>query len=174
LPEVLNRAQALAVDDDVKALLQGVELKQARAEGGAKGGRPKKGAENLGVNSTKVSGHGSTNIPYLVRRLKRDAPEIAAALGRGEYPSARAAAIAAGIVKVPTPLEVLRKAWAKASAEERALFLRDITETQDLAPEPLPIASRRPDGRLRACEASWGRRERPTPARCRWAGCPPG
>jgi hypothetical protein len=41
---------------------------------------------------------------YLVRRLKRAAPEAAAALTRGEYPSACAAAKAAGIVKdVPPP-----------------------------------------------------------------------
>ncbi len=40
---------------------------------------------------------------YLVRRLKRDFPEIAEALARGEYPSARAAAIAAGIIRKPTP-----------------------------------------------------------------------
>jgi hypothetical protein len=39
-----------------------------------------------------------TSVEYLVRRLKRDRPDIAIALGRGEYRSARAAAIAAGIV----------------------------------------------------------------------------
>jgi hypothetical protein len=39
---------------------------------------------------------------YVVRRLKRDAPDLAAALARGEFPSARAAGIAAGFVK-PSP-----------------------------------------------------------------------
>jgi hypothetical protein len=39
---------------------------------------------------------------YVVCRLKRDAPELAAALARGEFPSARAAGIAAGFVK-PSP-----------------------------------------------------------------------
>jgi hypothetical protein len=39
---------------------------------------------------------------YRIARLKRDAPELAAALARGEFPSARAAGIAAGFVK-PSP-----------------------------------------------------------------------
>ena len=39
---------------------------------------------------------------YVVRRLNRDAPDLAGALARGEYPSARAAGIAAGFVK-PSP-----------------------------------------------------------------------
>lgn len=56
---------------------------------------------------------------YLVRRLKRDHPEIAEALARGEYPSARAAAIAAGVVRVPTLLDLFARLWAKASPEEQ-------------------------------------------------------
>jgi chemotaxis response regulator CheB len=63
---------------------------------------------------------------YLVRRLKRDHPQIAQALARGEYRSVRAAAIEAGIVKVPTPLEQLRKDWKKASSEEREIFRQEI------------------------------------------------
>jgi hypothetical protein len=39
---------------------------------------------------------------YRIARLKRDAPEIATALARGEYPSVRAAAMAAGFVP-PSP-----------------------------------------------------------------------
>jgi hypothetical protein len=57
-------------------------------------GRGKK----AGSNATGFPGRGAA---YLVRRLKRDAPAIADALGRGEYPSARAAARA-------QPLAVLR------------------------------------------------------------------
>jgi hypothetical protein len=40
---------------------------------------------------------------YRIARLKRDAPEIATALARGEYPSVRAAAMAAGFVTPPPP-----------------------------------------------------------------------
>jgi hypothetical protein len=57
------------------------------------GGRPPKG-ENL-----KVSYVGGNSTVYLVRRLKRDAPEIAERLAAGEFRSARAAARAAGIIK---------------------------------------------------------------------------
>lgn len=60
---------------------------------------------------------------YIVRRLKRDAPHIAEALARGEYPSARAAGIAAGIIRVPTPLEVAQRAWCKLSRNEQQQFL---------------------------------------------------
>jgi hypothetical protein len=65
-----------------------------------------------------------TGTSYLVRRLKRDHPEVAEALGRGEYPSARQAAIAAGIVKVPPPLEVVKKAAARLTPKERREFRR--------------------------------------------------
>lgn len=66
---------------------------------------------------------GSNSAEYLVRRLKRDYPEIAQALARGEYKSARAAGIAAGIVRIPTAGEQLRRCWVKCSAAERADFL---------------------------------------------------
>ena len=47
--------------------------------------------------------HRSTSAAYLQARLRRDAPEVADALERGEFKSARAAAIEAGIIKpVPT------------------------------------------------------------------------
>lgn len=46
--------------------------------------------------------HRSTSAAYLKARLHRDHPELAAALDRGEYRSARAAAIEAGIIK-PVP-----------------------------------------------------------------------
>jgi len=47
-------------------------------------------------------GQRGNSSEYVARRLKRDAPELAAALARGEFPSARAAGIAAGFVK-PSP-----------------------------------------------------------------------
>lgn len=43
-----------------------------------------------------------TSEEYVVRRLKRDAPDLVVALARGEFPSARAAGIAAGFIK-PSP-----------------------------------------------------------------------
>jgi hypothetical protein len=49
-----------------------------------------------------TSTRGSNKAEYLVRRLKRDAPAIAEKLANGEYPSARAAAKAAGIARSVT------------------------------------------------------------------------
>ena len=54
---------------------------------------------------------------YLKARLRRDAPEIAAALERGEIKSARAAAIEAGIIKpVPTVRLVVDMAVVASNA----------------------------------------------------------
>ena len=55
------------------------------------GGRGKKA-----VVSNKSFVQGSTNATYLAARIKRDQPDIAEAVERGEYPSMRQAAIAAG------------------------------------------------------------------------------
>jgi hypothetical protein len=56
---------------------------------------------------------------YLTRRIARDAPDILEQMKAGEFPSVRQAAIAAGIVKVPTPLEAAMKAARKLNAIDR-------------------------------------------------------
>lgn len=61
---------------------------------------------------------------YLARRLKKQHVEIFAKLET--YPSVRAAAIEAGIIKPETALKLLRKAWKKATEEERQEFLNEI------------------------------------------------
>ena len=95
-----------------------------RKEAGALGGRGHKAVAN--GHSFVASATSSNAIQRIVRRLKRDAPDIAAALGRGEYRSARAAAIAAGIVKPPTALDQLRRAWRRATPDERQTFRQEI------------------------------------------------
>ena len=75
-----------------------------------------------------LTGLGGSNPAYLAARIKRDHPDVAAAVERGEYKSIRAAATAAGIIKPPTPLDTLRKAWRKASPSERAAFLTEIND----------------------------------------------
>jgi hypothetical protein len=85
-------------------------------------GRPPKD----GVSpSFRADEHSSTSAERLVRRLKRDRPDIAEALGRGEYPSARSAAIAAGIVKVPTRRELAQKAVARLTPSEQRALVAD-------------------------------------------------
>jgi hypothetical protein len=88
----------------------------------ATAGRPPKG------NSDNITIKRGTSAEYLAGLLKRDHPDIAAAVERGAYRSIRAAAIAAGIVKVKTPLDTLRQAWAKATTDERETFIEEITK----------------------------------------------
>lgn len=61
----------------------------------------KQGSRNnlqLRADGTKsLAGHGSNNREHLLRRVARAAPDTLAAYEAGEFPSARAAAKAAGI-----------------------------------------------------------------------------
>jgi hypothetical protein len=95
-----RRAQELAADPEVKALAKGP-------------GNPT-GKNRNGDDVTNLKGNSAS---YLVRRLKRDRPDIADALARGEYKSARAA----GIVRVPTPVEIVRRAWKRTSPKARPI-----------------------------------------------------
>lgn len=58
--------------------------------------------------------------------LARKAPNLHERVQTGEL-SCHAACIAAGIVRVPTPLDILRRAWARASEDERAQFLKEVS-----------------------------------------------
>lgn len=67
----------------------------------------------------------STATIYRQRRLKADHPQLWAEVEAGTK-STHAAAIAAGIVKVPSVLEQLRKLWAKASDADRRTFMDEV------------------------------------------------
>jgi hypothetical protein len=113
-PSEINRrlnAQELAQDDGVSPARD------------SKGGRPEND-ENLAISQVSA---GSTHADRIVARLKRDRPDIAERLAAGEFKSARAAAIAAGMKVGQSPLQALRSQWKKASAEERQAFLKEIT-----------------------------------------------
>jgi hypothetical protein len=99
------------------------------AERGKMGGRGNK------ARSDRTSFPRGDNDAYLAARLKRDAPDIAARID--DYPSIRAAALAAGIIRERTPLDVLRSAWRRASPEERARFLAEVNGTS-----PVPDTQR--------------------------------
>lgn len=83
----------------------------------ARPGRPKGRGKVDNINFPKTPG--GTDPAYLVSRLKRDAPEIAERLADGEFRSVRAAAIEAGIVKVPTAFERVQKLLPKLTDAER-------------------------------------------------------
>lgn len=80
-------------------------------------------------------GQQGNSSEYVARRLKRDAPELAAALARGEFPSARAAGIAAGFVKpsppslqLKEPLPTAQKLLAKKGQEWCLQLLEELSE----------------------------------------------
>ena len=66
---------------------------------------------------------GGTGAAYLAARIKRDRPDIAEAVERGEYRSMRAAAIDAGIVKPPCPVRAAQNAVRKMSDDQLAKFV---------------------------------------------------
>ena len=75
------------------------------------------------VTGAKVTTGNSRS--YTVSRLQREAPELFAQVVAGTL-SANAAAIQAGFRKKPTPLELLRAIWAKASNTDRETFIQEI------------------------------------------------
>lgn len=66
---------------------------------------------------------GSTQVGYIRARLARDYPEVLADLDAGKHTSARAAAIAAGIIKPKTIIEKALALCKRMSAEERVEFM---------------------------------------------------
>lgn len=70
-------------------------------------------------NVKSASIQGGNDSTYLTRRLMRDRPDLFERLKAGEFKSVRAAAIEAGIVKVPTVLQQFMRLWKKASPTER-------------------------------------------------------
>jgi hypothetical protein len=74
-------------------------------------GRGKKNAAD--ESKPRLSNHGNASS-YLAARI---APEVAEKMKAGEYPSVRAAARAAGLVKDPDPVKVAARALKKVPAE---------------------------------------------------------
>jgi len=81
-------------------------------------GRPKAGDGN-----DRGSTISTRDTAYLAARLRRDHPS--AEFDESVRGSVRQAAIAAGIVKVPSVLDQLRKLWAKASEADRRTFMEE-------------------------------------------------
>ena len=75
---------------------------------------------------------GSESADYIKARLRRDHPEIAEQLERGEYRSARAAAIAAGFIKdIPSvrltdPAKAAQTIVVKAGSEFSAALIQEL------------------------------------------------
>lgn len=130
-----------------KAIVRAVEAKQAAEAAGVKlttrqlaavaecsqstASRSDSKTGSLPKNESSASAESaatglSTATIYRQRRLKSDHPDLWAQVEAGEK-STHAAAIEAGIVKVPSVLEQLRKLWAKASDADRRTFMDEVT-----------------------------------------------
>lgn len=80
---------------------------------------------------------------YLLRRLESEHPTIFADWQAGKFKSPREALIKAGLKQPPKQLNVLKNAWAKASAAEQAEFRRWIRAAATVAPvTSAPVSTR--------------------------------
>lgn len=114
-------------DYDAKVNAAKVErVEPAKLHGGERQGSGRKAeqdnqVDNINLIDSKTKG--GTSADYLAARIKRDHPQIAAGIAAGEYPSIRAAAIAAGIVKVPSALEAAKRAALRLTDADRTELL---------------------------------------------------
>jgi len=98
------------------------QARNAKALKPAKTAGPGRGNKTL----DNIKCFSGTNPSYLTARIKRDHPEILERMKAGEFKSVRQAAIEAGIVKIPTILELLNRYWRKATPAEQVQFIKNI------------------------------------------------
>ena len=86
---------------------------------GGKSGKTASNIDNVdNINIIKDERPSGTSKEYLLRRLHREARDVFDDYEQGKYPSVRAAAIAAGIIKVQSPYEMIGKQLAKLNRLE--------------------------------------------------------
>ena len=119
--DMLCTTQLRLSSDEVSAVLK---ARKGQSVGAVlrKVGRPKAGEGNGADCTFSKSSQGPA---YLAARLRRDHPD--AVFDESVRGSVRQAAIAAGIVKVPSVLDQLRKLWAKATDADRRTFVDEVT-----------------------------------------------
>jgi hypothetical protein len=103
-----NEAQAAAMTSGLAPTLSDAGSKGGEVAGR---GRPKAVSDNERPNGPRGATTG-----YLAARIARDAPEVHEQMKAGAFPSVRAAAIKAGIVKPADPVKVAARELRKASA----------------------------------------------------------
>jgi len=70
---------------------------------------------------------------YFKGRLKRDYPGIYADLQGGKFKSVREAAIAAGLIREQTALQILKREWRRASRSQQVEFIEWLKDKRFLA-----------------------------------------
>jgi hypothetical protein len=107
------------ISDDPETLVLWREAMKGK-EGGDKKGKTTD--DNIISDRSPVG----TSRSYTLTRLKHYKPKLFQEVVDGKL-SANAAAIAAGFRKKRSPLQNLRAAWAKTTADERRQFLSEVT-----------------------------------------------
>jgi hypothetical protein len=112
-----------------------LEAQRGREDGGTKNDdgesvpgkvKPGRPAASGNLSNRKNIQTGGTGAEYLLRRLARLGDDWIDRYEAGEFPSVRQAAIAAGIVKVPSVLDKLRNLWVKATDADRRTFMDEV------------------------------------------------
>jgi hypothetical protein len=75
---------------------------------------------------------GGNSAEYLTRRIARDYPDIADEMKAGKYPSVRAAAKAAGLLKEVSGVDRLKQDWKKTTQADHQRFLAWLREEGEL------------------------------------------
>jgi hypothetical protein len=125
----------------------------------AKPGRPKKGEDNP-VHAQDIQ-HGTGNRAYVLARLRRDDPDLAARVERGEL-SANAAARAKGWRKPADAYRELVRWWERADRRQRDAFLAYLDvwiRGASAPPRPTPPEPEKRPGRRASTPAAttaWG------------------
>jgi hypothetical protein len=99
-------------------------MKDAKPVGQHGGDRKSEARSTDQVANGTLKAKGSNQAAYLAARIKKVRPDIAAAVERGEYRSMRAAAISAGIITPPTPLQIVLKLLPQLSDKDWQQVLR--------------------------------------------------
>lgn len=115
----VRTAEADQARVDAERIKRGGDRKsEAALAGAAAEAEATRGSEIKHTNGMLDPRQGG-NLDYLRRRMARHAPEALSAWERGEYPSVRAAALAAGIIKEKTLVERVIALWKRATPDER-------------------------------------------------------
>lgn len=128
----LQMLRAQGVDGEIPAVIALSTVQKAAAQTNGEvlpAHRPKKEVSKFDTSqSERAAQNGISRYTQIkLDRLASKHPALHALVISGEL-STHAAAKAAGIVKDSAPLTILRRAWKKATPDERAAFLADIRE----------------------------------------------